>query len=129
MKSIFSILTLLFSCFTSCQQQAPSFKSVSVEEFAEVIANPEVQRLDVRRQEEFAEGHIPGSQLIDVLDEANFETKCLASLKADKPVALYCRSGRRSKKAAEILSKKGFKVIELSVGFNGWKEAGKEIEM
>ena len=73
MKSIFTILTLLFSCFTSCQQQAPSFKSVSVEEFAEVIANPEVQRLDVRRQEEFAEGHIPGSQLIDVLDEANFE--------------------------------------------------------
>ena len=109
MKSIFTILTLLFSCFTSCQQQTPSFKSVSVEEFAE--------------------GHIPGSQLIDVLDEANFETKCAASLKADKPVALYCRSGRRSKKAAEILSKKGFKVIELSVGFNGWKEAGKEIEM
>jgi len=46
----------------------------------------------------------------------------------DKPIALYCRSGKRSKKAAAILSRKGYKVYELDKGFIGWKEAGKETE-
>ena len=49
-------------------------------------------------------------------------------LQKSKPVALYCRSGKRSKKAAAILSEKGFKVVELGKGFNAWQAAGKEIE-
>lgn len=43
-------------------------------------------------------------------------------------MAVYCRSGKRSKKAAAILSEKGYKVFELDKGFNSWQEAGKEIE-
>lgn len=49
-------------------------------------------------------------------------------LQKDKPVALYCRSGKRSRKAAKILSKKGYKVFDLYNGFNAWKDAGKNIE-
>ena len=45
-----------------------------------------------------------------------------------KTVCLYCRSGNRSKRAAAILSKNGYNVIELSTGFNGWKNAGKPIK-
>jgi len=38
-----------------------------------------------------------------------------------------CRSGKRSKNAAAILTKNGYQVIELDSGFNGWLAAGKEI--
>jgi rhodanese-related sulfurtransferase len=51
-----------------------------------------------------------------------------STLRKDAPVALYCRSGKRSKKAAAILSKKGYTVYELDKGFTGWKQAGKETE-
>ena len=43
-------------------------------------------------------------------------------------MAVFCRSCNRSKKAAAILSEKGYKVFELDKGFNSWQEAGKEIE-
>lgn len=114
--------SLLFSCTSDT-----GFKSVSVDEFAALIADTTVQRLDVRTPEEYAKGHIVGSQNIDVQD-SNFELDALESLDKERTVALYCRSGRRSKKAAEILSTNGFQVVELSTGFNGWTEAGKEFE-
>jgi rhodanese-related sulfurtransferase len=41
---------------------------------------------------------------------------------------LYCKSGRRSRNAARLLSQKGFKVYNLDKGFESWKENGKEIE-
>ena len=49
------------------------------------------------------------------------------TLSKDKPVALYCRSGNRSKKAARILAEKGYQVVELETGFRGWAAAGKDI--
>ena len=42
-------------------------------------------------------------------------------------VAVYCKSGRRSRNAANILVKKGFKVYNLDKGILDWKELGKEI--
>lgn len=127
MKTIFSgICLLLFSLF-SCQQKGEAFKSLSVDEFARLIAQPEMQLVDVRTVAEYSEAHIPGSININVLDET-FEAVADSMLQAEKPVALYCRSGKRSKKAAAILSKKGYTVYELDKGFNGWQEAEKEME-
>lgn len=96
-------------------------------EFATLIADPEIQRLDVRTVAEYSEEHIPGSININVLDE-QFAVVADSTLRKDAPVALYCRSGKRSKKAAAILSKKGYTVYELDKGFTGWKQAGKETE-
>ena len=45
--------------------------------------------------------------------------------KSATTVAIYCRSGRRSKNAAAILAKEGYKVIELAGGFNSWTSEGK----
>lgn len=81
----------------------------------------------VRTVAEYSEEHIPGSININVLDE-QFAAIADSTLQKDKPIALYCRSGKRSKKAAAILSRKGYKVYELDKGFIGWKEAGKETE-
>ena len=92
-----------------------------------MTADPDVQRLDVRTIVEHSEEHIPGSININVLDK-NFETVADSVLQKDKPVALYCRSGKRSKKAASILSKKGYTVYDLNEGFIGWLAAGKQTE-
>lgn len=127
MKTFFAGICLFFSALFSCQQKGSDFKTIPAEEFDLLIADPEVQRLDVRTIAEYSEGHIPGSININVLDES-FAGVADSLLLKDKPVALYCRSGKRSKKAASILSKKGYKVYDLDKGFNGWQQAGKEVE-
>lgn len=125
-NSILAGICLFFTSLFSCQQKG-DFKSVSVEEFSTLISNPEVQRLDVRTVAEYSEAHIPGCININVLDKT-FDAIADSTLQKDKPVALYCRSGKRSKKAAAILSEKGYEVIDLNDGFEGWKKAGKETE-
>ena len=129
MKSIvlLVIICLLPMCM-SCQSKQ-AFKSVDVDEFEKVMADTSYVLLDVRTATEYAEGHIPGTLFnIDVLQD-DFESKALKMLSKEKKVALYCRSGNRSKNAARILAKKGYQVVELSTGFNGWKAAGKPSEV
>jgi rhodanese-related sulfurtransferase len=99
-----------------------------VEEFAQVITDTSVVVLDVRRLDEHEAGHIAGTTLhIDVL-QPSFDSLAVASIKPESTVALYCRSGNRSKRAASALTAKGYQVIELASGYNGWVQAGKEIE-
>ncbi len=127
MKILLTFLCALFPFLFSCQQKAPGFESLSVENFKTLIDDPAVQRLDVRTTAEYTEGHIPGSLNINVLDK-QFAAMADSLLQKDQPVALYCRSGKRSKKAADILSRAGYKVYELGAGFNGWQSAGMEVE-
>ena len=119
---LFLFLSSLFSC-----QQKGDFKTVNVEDFDSIIQDEEVQRLDVRTLAEYSEGHIARTININVMDDS-FASMADSLLQKSKPVALYCRSGKRSKKAAAILSEKGYKVVELGKGFNAWQAAGKEIE-
>ena len=114
---IFLFLSSLFSC-----QQKGDFQSMNVEEFDSLIQNE-----DIRTLAEYSEGHITKTININVMDDS-FASMADSLLQKDKPVAVYCRSGNRSKKAAAILSEKGYKVFELDKGFNSWQEAGKEIE-
>ncbi len=100
---------------------------MNVEEFDVLIQNEEIQRLDVRTLAEYSEGHITKTININVMDDS-FAAMADSLLQKEKPVAVYCRSGKRSKKAAAILGEKGYKVFELKNGFNSWQEAGKEIE-
>ena len=117
--SLFSTIMGLFGCTA----QSSKFVTVDVEEFAKVIADTAVVRLDVRTPQEYAEGHIEGAINIDVLSDG-FVAEA-SKLPADRTIALYCRSGNRSKKAAAILADKGYKVIELATGYKGWTRAGK----
>lgn len=125
---LLTTIGLLLSALFACQQKETAFQSLSTDEFATLITDPDVQRLDVRTVAEYSEGHIPSSLNINVLDEASFGTIADSTLTKEKPVALYCRSGKRSKKAADILSRKGYKVFDLDKGFNAWVNAGKEVE-
>ena len=106
--------------------QTNKFKTVNVMEFEKAIADTSYVVLDVRTAVEHAEGHIPGTHFnIDVLED-NYSEIALKTLPKDKPVALYCRSGNRSKNAARILAEKGYQVLELGTGFRGWVAAGKD---
>lgn len=108
--------------------QWAGFISLSVDEFEKAIADKDVIRVDVRSQEEWEEGHIPGSIVIDVQKD-DFLEKARALLPKDKTIAVNCRTGRRSKTAAGILAEDGYKVIDLDTGFVGWQEAGKPCEI
>ena len=109
--------------------QTNKFKTVDVAEFAKVVSDTSYVVLDVRTPAEHAEGHIPGTHFnIDVLEDGYTET-VLDKLPKDKPVALYCRSGNRSKNAARILAENGYQVLELGTGFRGWVAAGKAVEI
>lgn len=108
--------------------QANKFKTVDVAEFAKAVSDTSYVVLDVRTPAEHADGHIPGTHFnIDVLEDSYTDT-ALKTLPKDKPVALYCRSGNRSKNAARILAEKGYRVLELGPGFRGWVAADKPIE-
>ena len=104
----------------------PSFSNVGVEGFQTFIATPDVQLLDVRTPDEYAEGHIAGAVLVDV-NESDFEGKAVAMLDASRPVAVYCRSGRRSARAASLLTARGYKVTNLEGGVMAWQDAGKSL--
>ena len=103
------------------------YKNLSSAQFEELIKNPNVQLVDVRTLAEHMEGHIPGSLNINVKDE-QFASCTDDLLDKGKDVAVYCRSGRRSRTAAELLVKKGFKVYNLDKGILNWMEEGREIE-
>lgn len=100
------------------------YASVNADEFQSLIADPNVQLLDVRTQEEFDEGHIAGALLVDVNDSA-FVEKAMAVLDVNRAVAVYCRSGRRSARAASLLSENRFKVTNLNGGVIAWQDSGK----
>lgn len=126
MKRILSTLIMGFSFF-GLFGQTKNFKSINEKEFAEYIKNTDAILLDVRLPQEYAEGYIPGTDFnIDVLED-DFTKVALQTLPKDKPVALYCRSGNRSKTAARILAENGYEVIELGTGFRAWESAGYEI--
>lgn len=125
-KSLVALLlsTSLMSLILSCSNDNMNYMSVDVEEFEAAISDTTVQVLDVRTAEEYMEGHIARSINIDVKTDT-FEVGANTRLDKSHTVALYCRSGRRSKKAAEILSNNGFKVIELNEGITSWTNNNK----
>ena len=93
--------------------------TVTASVFADSIDNPGVQLVDVRTPDEFAAGNIPGSVNIDVLT-GHFGETAATMLDKAYTVAVYCRSGNRSKNAAKTLSIMGYNVVELDGGYNDW---------
>ena len=126
MKKLFIFISAILCNLLGCTAQQHKFESLDAEAFEQVISDTSVVRLDVRSIDEYASGHIAKAINIDVMKD-DFKTKATSLLPKDKTIALYCRSGRRSKKAAGILVENGYKVVELNSGISGWINAQKEI--
>ncbi|CAH0345708.1 Sulfurtransferase [Bacillus sp. CECT 9360] len=75
------------------------------------------QLIDVREPNEFEAGHILGARNIPL---TQLKTR-LKELRTDKPIYLYCQSGLRSGRAAQMLHRKGYKELyHLKGGFKQW---------
>ena len=75
--------------------------------------------IDARTQEEYDQGHIPGAILIPEYEIADRAEKELPD--KDQLILVYCRSGRRSKIAAEELVKLGYTNVKEFGGIIDWK--------
>ena len=112
--------TMLFSSCTTLGGSSLGYRQISVDEAVEIIKNEKNYIiLDVRRPDEYAEGHIP--KAINVPNE-EISTAEIAEL-PDKSqlILVYCRSGRRSKEASEKLVKLGYTNIVEFGGILDWK--------
>jgi rhodanese-related sulfurtransferase len=112
----------------ACTSKEEKYKNLTSAQFEQLIKDSTIQLVDVRTVAEYTEGYIPGSLNVNVKDEEGFPLAVDELLDKDRPVAVYCRSGRRSRTAAELLIKKGFqKVYNLDKGILNWMEEGREI--
>ena len=91
------------------------------------LGKPEVVVLDVRTSAEFAAGHVPGARNVSH-DELAGRLGELEALR-DKDVVLYCRSGRRTALAVDVLRNAGFtRLRHLDGDFLAWQAANQPIE-
>jgi rhodanese-related sulfurtransferase len=123
------LLTLLLLTTATLAQtvEKDSIQVLSIAKFEKLSAKRKANILDVRTPEEVAEGHLIGSKTVNFLG-ANFTTE-VQELNKNKTYLLYCRSGARTRKAADAMQKMGFKhVYMLDGGITAWKEAGKPVE-
>lgn len=120
-------LVILFFGLTSClKSPADGVQVLDVAKYEKIMAQPDVQLVDVRTPEEFSEGHLENAINIDVTAD-DFDAK-VASLDKEKPVMVYCKSGGRSAKASAKLKELGFKTItDLEGGITNWKSENKPI--
>ncbi|MEO0982181.1 MAG: rhodanese-like domain-containing protein [Pseudomonadota bacterium] len=121
--------------------------SIAAAEPAERISAPDAYEraqsealtiIDIRRPEEWAETGLPAGAARATLQDEDFVDRILAAVDGDKtaPIALTCRTGRRSERAARQLSEAGFtKVYNLREGWlgragsgPGWKARGLPVE-
>ena len=116
-----AFLLSLFAVFNLFQGTAPAYKNLTPAQFSEALRQPGAVLLDVRRPDEFAAGHLPGAVNIDVTSP-DFARR-VAALEKTRPTYVYCRSGARSTKAAEQLTKAGFgQVHNMLGGVLDWPE-------
>lgn len=117
---IMSLLSLLglFAC-------GSGYKNLNTEEFANAISDGSIALVDVRTPDEYAAGHLPGAANCD-WNSTDFMEKMQAFPK-ETPLAVYCRSGKRSAAAAEKLSKAGYTVTNMLGGYMAWTEENRPV--
>lgn len=121
MKKTLLLLTLLAGCAQA------EWKEVTAPELERrQAAGEQVLVVDVRSAAEFAAGHVPGAINLPH-DTVTGDEPALRDWK-QKPVLLYCHSGRRAALAAKVLEQQGFTRIEhLSGDMQGWGQSGRPV--
>lgn len=96
-----------------------TWKEISPEEVEKLVnQKADIQFVDVREQEEYQAGHIPGVKLIPVSELENRKVE----IDPEKEVVLICRSGKRSSLACNYLASHGYKRLNnMTGGMLGWQ--------
>ena len=131
MNRLSALLLLFIICLTGCSGNALpqtsaseaslglKYKQISQKEALEMMAKDDGHIIvDVRRQDEYDAGHIPGAILIPNESIEKDRPKKLPDL--DQIILIYCRSGRRSKEASEKLANMGYTNIYEFGGIITW---------
>ena len=121
------VIRALFFAAALASGQVFAAGSISVDELASQIeAGKAPMVIDVRSEDEYLAGHVPGARLIPHDKMAKY-LDSLSAMKEDTLV-LYCRSGKRAGMAAEILEANGFNEVTILEGsFEAWSDAGKPV--
>ena len=121
-KLVFLLLAVML--LTACEQdkendQGAVYMNITAEEAKQIMDSEEGYIiLDVRTQEEYDQGHIPGAIVISHEEIAEKAEDVLTD--KDQLILVYCRSGRRSKLAAEALVELGYTNIKEFGGIIDW---------
>lgn len=105
-----------------------SFGSLDTDKYAKLIQKDNVTLVDVRTAEEFAAGHIAGAKHNIDVRKSSFIDDAEKALPNKGIIAVYCKGGVRSKTAASQLAARGYKVVELRTGYDGWVKSGGKTE-
>ena len=123
MKKLIPILlsALMFTgCAGTNNNQTNTYRQITMDEAVTMMAQETGYIiLDVRRPDEFAEGHIPNA--INVPNESIGTVEIPELPDKNQLIMVYCRSGRRSKEASEKLVKLGYTNIVEFGGILDWK--------
>ena len=124
LKRLILTSALCVLCLTGCGAAGPvqpfTYEQISAEQAKRLMdEHPETVILDVREQDEFDAGHIPEARLLPV-GSVSEETAASVIPKKDTLVLVYCRSGRRSKLAAEALTQLGYSNVKEFGGIIDW---------
>ena len=123
MKKLIPILLsalLLTGCTGAGNSTNNTYRQISMDEAVTMMAQETGYIiLDVRRADEFSAGHIPGA--INVANESIGTDEIAELPDKNQLIMVYCRSGRRSKEAAEKLVKLGYTNIVEFGGILDWK--------
>lgn len=127
-KLVFLFAILIFGMTAHAQSvEKDSIRVISIAAFEKMTTRKKNMLIDVRTPEEVSEGHLHGALNLNFLAESFAEE--IETLNKNKTYLLYCRSGARTRKAANQMQKAGFKkVYMLEGGIIAWNEAGKPIE-
>ena len=113
------LLILLPACGQAEKKQEEVYMNISAREAKEIMDTTDGYIiLDVRTQEEYDESHIPNAILIPDTEIAEKAEEILTD--KDQMLLVYCRSGRRSKLAAETLVELGYTNIREFGGIIDW---------
>lgn len=121
MERIFPLMLAILLVLTGCGGTAAenTYQQITQEEAKNMMDTQEAIVLDVREQDEFDAGHIPGAVLLPV-GTITKETAAAVIPELDSVVLVYCRSGNRSKKASQALVELGYTGIYEFGGINTW---------
>ena len=121
MKRILALILVMLLVLTGCGGTTveSTYQQITQEEAKNMMDTQEVTVLDVREQEEFDAGHVPGAVLLPV-GTITKHTAAATIPELDSVVLVYCRSGNRSKTASRALADLGYTHIYEFGGINTW---------